>query len=89
MASWPPIRGRSLYACERASVLLSCARPPRLMSADTPTYSRRPLLHPKARIPGGISLESFAKEWPSTDAAQRTNPVAEKTVVPPENHIRA
>ena len=32
-ASWPLIRGRSLYACERASVSLSCGRPPRLMSA--------------------------------------------------------
>jgi hypothetical protein len=26
-------------------------------------------------------IESFAKERPSTDAAQRTNPVAEKTVL--------
>ena len=45
MASWPLIRGSSLYACERASVSLSCGRLPRLMSALGHTLTKDRCLH--------------------------------------------
>jgi hypothetical protein len=51
MASWPPIKGRSLCACERASVSLSCGRPLLLMFALGYKLTKDHCLHGRMALP--------------------------------------